>query len=351
MTKTSSSEGIILRPKQLSIALHAALGARQRVLVKGAPGVGKTQIIEAVCKKLGMDLILMHPSVSDPTDFKGMPFVLEDGSAEFIPFGDLRKIDGAKKPTVGFLDDLGQGTTSVQAACMQLFDKYRKHPHVTFLAATNRREDRAGVTGLLEPVKSRFATILSVEPNAEDWSEWALDNDMPPELIAYIRNVQPEALFKHEPSADISNSPNPRTWEHVGHILKMDIGSEDIRYAMITGAVGEAAASSFVGFLKIAKDAPSVDDIIANPNSAPIPTDLSAMYAVSSALAHRASTQNFGPIAIYVERMFKAEKGEFCAYLLRDAIRKTKELVNHPSFGKLAKSDVAKLVFAALKVE
>jgi hypothetical protein len=42
---------------------------------------------------------------------------------------------------------------------------------VSFVAASNRRQDKAGVTGILEPVKSRFATILEVSPDLDDWTQ------------------------------------------------------------------------------------------------------------------------------------------------------------------------------------
>ncbi len=126
----------------------------------------------------------MHPVVSDPTDFKGLPGIIGD-KAEFLPFGDLRQMIEADKPTIVFLDDLGQAPAVVQAACMQLLlarqiNGKKISGHIVFIAATNRREDRAGVTGILEPVKSRFKTILDLEVSADEWTEWAFKNNMPP---------------------------------------------------------------------------------------------------------------------------------------------------------------------------
>jgi hypothetical protein len=49
------------------------------------------------------------------------------------------------------------------------------------------REDRAGVSGILEPVKSRFTTIIEMEPDVDDWTNWATSNNIRPEIIAFIR--------------------------------------------------------------------------------------------------------------------------------------------------------------------
>ena len=110
-----------MRPKLLKRAVEFCIGSRMPVLIKGQPGVGKTSIIEQVAKKKGFDLIISHPVVSNPTDFKGLPFPSrEKNKADFLPFGDLLKIMNADKPTVFFLDDLGQASAQVQASAMQL---------------------------------------------------------------------------------------------------------------------------------------------------------------------------------------------------------------------------------------
>jgi len=175
-------------PKQLKELLGATFTARESVLITGAPGIGKSQIVEQAAKDAGADLILSHPAVADPTDFKGLPWPDKDAaSASFLPFGDFHRALSATVPTVWFLDDLGQASPSVQAAAMQLLLARRVNGHVlpdciTFVAATNRRTDRAGVSGILEPVKSRFVTIVELEATLEDWCSWAIDNNVPPKL-------------------------------------------------------------------------------------------------------------------------------------------------------------------------
>ena len=163
-----------MRASQLTSFLAAAIPARLPVLITGAPGVGKSQIVEQAAASAGADLILSHPAVADPTDAKGLPWVAKDGeSATFLPFGELARAIRAERPTVWFLDDLGQAPAAVQASFMQLLLARRVNghalpEHVSFVAATNRRTDRAGVSGILEPVKSRFVSMIGLEPNLDD---------------------------------------------------------------------------------------------------------------------------------------------------------------------------------------
>ncbi len=211
-----------MKPSQLQELLKTTIPAGLPVMVKGAPGVGKSDIIAQACGAADADLIIEHPVVADPTDFKGLPFAT-NGKAEFLPFGSLRQLISAKKRTVFFLDDLGQAPVAVQAACMQLILARRINGHtvsdkVTFVAATNRRTDRAGVTGILEPVKSRFASIVELEPNLNDWVAWALKADMPTELIAFIR-FRPGLLHDFKPTNEMKNTPCPRTVANVGRLM------------------------------------------------------------------------------------------------------------------------------------
>jgi len=226
-----------MKPSQLQAFLKVAIKEKMPVLVKGAPGIGKSDIVTQVTEELKCDLIIEHPVVSDPTDFKGLPFPKGE-EADFLPFGSLKQIIETNKPTVFFLDDLGQAPPAVQAACMQLILARKINGHkvsdqVTFIAATNRRIDQAGVQGLLEPVKSRFVSIIELTPDLEDWCKWALENNMPPELVAFIR-FRPNLLFDFTPTKDLVNSSCPRTVANVGKLINMGIPKE-LEYELFTG--------------------------------------------------------------------------------------------------------------------
>jgi len=301
-----------------------------------------SDIVAQACKSIDAKLITSHPVVSDPTDYKGLPFPTKDGTeATFLPFGDLLRLIRAKKPTVFFLDDLGQAPSSVQAAVMNLLLARKINGHkvadcVTFLAATNRRQDKAAVQGILEPVKSRFAAIVELEINIDDWVEWAIKNDMPTELIAFIR-FRPDLLNKFKPTADIVNTPNPRTVAFVGSMVNKGI-PDDCEYEIISGATGEGFAAEFTGFRQVWKDLPDLDKLIADPKGTKVPSDPAILYATCGALAAKANRKNFKAITEYTNRL----PGELQVLLIRDAIQRTKSLSNTSVFSAwaIAHSDV-----------
>ena len=325
-----------MRAKQLKDAIKFAIKNQYPLLIKGAPGIGKTDIVAQAAQETGTELIISHPVVSDPTDFKGLPFPNKEGTeAKFLPFGDLLKLVKADKPTLFFLDDLGQAPASVQAAAMQLLLARRINGHkvsdkVTFMAATNRREDRAGVQGILEPVKSRFAAILELEVNIDDWVEWAIEEDLPVELIAFVR-FRPNLLHSFKPTADIINTPNPRTVAAVGMMMNAGL-PQNSEYEMISGAAGEAFAVEFLSFLKIYRDLPDIEKLISDPMGTDVPDEPSTLFAVCGALSAKANKKNISSIIEYTDRL----PGEFQVLLIKDAIKRNKTLTNTKEFSAWA---------------
>jgi hypothetical protein len=325
------SNTITVSPSQLEASLQFSLEHRFNLLIVGAPGIGKTEIVNQACSDAGMQMIVSHPVVSDPTDYKGLPFVVNGDTADFLPFGDLRKLIEATEDTVFFLDDIGQAPPSVQAAAMQLLlarriNGHKVSEHVRFIAATNRRQDRAGVQGVLEPVKSRFASILHLETDPEDWIKWALSKDLPTELVAFIR-FRPDLLSDFKPTNDMVNSPSPRTVAFVGQMMQKQLPHE-LEYAMISGATGEGFAIEFKAFLDIYRNLPNPDLIILSPDEIDVPEDPSTLYALSGALARKAGPQNFANIIKYTNRM----PAEFSVLTVKDAVNRNQGLTSTRPF-------------------
>lgn len=321
--------------EKASRLLKTCIKGKLPLLIQGPPGVGKSDLVAAACTEVEHDLLISHPVVAEPTDAKGLPFPDKKGeSAKFLPYGELAIALRATRPTVWFLDDLGQASPAVQASFMQLLLARRIGEHrlpdcVTFVAATNRRKDRAGVSGILEPVKSRFATIIELQASLEHWMPWALEAGMPGEITAFLR-FRPDLLCKPAPSMDLVNSPSPRTWANLGRLMLQGL-DEDLEVETATGSIGEETATEFVQFLQVWRELPSPDAVLLDPEHASIPSGPSTLYALTSALAHFANKENFGRLVTYATRMSADGKGEFAGYLLRDAARRHPEVQKNRS--------------------
>lgn len=326
-----------MRPKNLYEYLVWALQTNEPTLITGAPGVGKTDIVTQACRDTKTRLILSHPVVSDPTDYKGMPAVVTIGDekeAMFLPFGDLKELIDAKERTCFLLDDLGQAPGSVQASAMQLPLARRINGHVLsddviILAATNRREDKAGVQGILEPVKSRFC-IQNLDPDEDDWISWANKEQLPAELIAYVRWRKSEGkscIYNFKPTLDMTNSPNPRNVARVGLMMNSGL-PKHLEYESFAGRVGEGWASEFCSFLKMFRSLPDPDETIKNPEKASVPKEPSVMFALLGALVGRCKTENFPNIVKFSNRI----SNEFSVMLIKDCVSKNTSLAKTQAF-------------------
>jgi len=319
-----------VRPKTLIKILVKAIIKGRQVLISGAPGIGKTDLVKRAVELIResgkeINLIILHPVVSDPTDFKGFP-ALVNGEARFLPFGYLKKMIDANVLTVVFFDDLGQATAAVQAAAMQLLlgrevNNQRIAEVVRFVAATNRKEDLAGVQSILEPVKSRFDTIVELVPDPLGWNEWAEKNSIHYLVRAYIMR-KPEMLFKPNASRDMVNTPSPRTVANVSKWAHDWQDEDEILGTVIEGAAGAEFAQDFMAFKSIANRMIDPRICIRSPDTAPVPDEVDIHFALTLALAELANGENWSSIMQYSKRLGQ----EFEKLLVTSATRRDKKL-------------------------
>ena len=324
------------------ILVHS-IRSSEPVLVVGSPGIGKTDAVAQAVSHLNnddkepdYDLMITHPVVDEPIDYKGLPTVVDD-EAQFLPFGNLNAMIEAERPLVVFMDDLGQAPAAVQAALMQLLlsRSINGKPiseHVRFVAATNKKSDRAGVSGILEPVKSRFSTIVYLEARTKEWLGWAARSGIRPEILAFM-DFKPDALHKFVPTAEISNSPSPRMWSKLSRMIDADF-SEEALIACINGAIGSAYGGEFYSFLRVAQKLPNPDLMIKNPTEAKIPTEPDILHALIGALAARVTKKNWNNIITLGTRMPK----EFIIVLVRACLRTDPSLRDTKGFERFAES-------------
>ena len=295
-------------------ALRILVAARQPVFVWGGPGIGKSALIRQLAGALKVTLRDVRALLLDPVDLRGLPFLGSDGRSkwatpEFLPQ------DGAG---ILFLDELNAAPAMVQASCYQLVLDRKLGEYVlpegwAIIAAGNRDSDRGVTTRMPTPLRNRFVH-LEFEVDIQDWSEWAIQAGIRPEVIAFLR-FRPELISAFD--RDAHAFPSPRSWEFVSHILdSLDSQSNPtIEHEVIAGAVGTGAATEFSAFLRMFRELPNIDAILLNPRQESVPENAAAQYAVASALARCASDANFDRICLYLNRL----PTEFRVLCVRDA--------------------------------
>ena len=294
--------------------------------VWGSPGIGKSDIIRQVAAEEGVDLIDWRAPLHDPTDLMGIPHVEGDTCKWTVPDFLPRSGKG-----IFFMDEFPNAVPLMQVACLQLvldrrIGNYKLPDGWVVVAAGNRDTDRAYVNRLSTAQGSRFAHVQKIEVNLECWVEWALGHNIRPEVIAFLR-WRPDLLNAFDPSRNDNAYPCPRTWAMLSKLLDQ-APAPDYEFEAISGIVGEGAATEFLGFLRIYRDLPDIDNIIANPTTSDVPKDVNVLYALCGALSRKVTAQNAQAALAYAGRL----QGEFSVLLVKDIVRLQPDLLKSKAF-------------------
>ena len=295
---------------------QAEQGNKVVPFILGAPGGGKSACARDVVRSLGLDNVVeFTASLRDPVDVLGVP---ENTGAftRWVPpqeFYQLRK--GVGRCAL-ILEELSDAPTPMQnALCGVVYDRRAGNLQLSdqlFIIATgNRTEDKSGANRITSKLAGRTRRFDFTE-NVDDWTEWALDNDIDPILIQFVR-FRPNLLSDFDPNRFAN--PTPRTWERVS-LIPATL-PEQLFFDNVAGEVGEGAAAEYTGFRRIYLSLPPVDTILLDPAGADVPTDPSTKYALMGALARKATKNNFDRVAAYLERV----EPEFRVMTVRDAIK------------------------------
>ena len=340
---------VTVTPGELELfcdSLFAAHARREKpardmsALFLGGPGVGKSQIPAESAAGLSMPYLLDHAPIRLPEDFAGLPFRMQGVSAaEFLPFGHMLEWCSAQEPTIVCIEEVGQASTSTQAALMQVVEGRKVGQHeisdnVLFIFTSNRAQDNAGAGNILSTLQSRCATTLEVVPDVRSFLVWgARKGGIRQEILAYL-TVNPNSLYAFNPQVDrFKPFPCPRAWAKASTLLDLHL-PEAIERKAIGGAVGGPVGEEFMAFTSIFKSGkvPSVPRILSDPDSVKPPDmskrdGLSIGYAISGALSAQADESNVGNAIAWMGKLPQ----EFMVTFLTLLISRQPEMVNHVS--------------------
>lgn len=330
-----------MRPTLMAETLKSLIREGINVHIEGSPGLGKTQITQQVVEELGFAFIQKHAPTLQPEDL-ALPASSADKTRLNFLAADWLPLTGDAGPerTVILIDELPQADNAIQKAVANIIQEKECHGHklrsgVSFISTGNRVTDRAGANRLLSHLSSRM-TRIDFDVHLDDWCSWALDNDVDPIVISYLR-FKPGQLNDPNPQADIY--PTPRAWaERVSPIL--DKVPPEALFDVVKGAVGEGATAEFIGFRNLYLKLPNPDVVLMHPDTSEVPEGLDTLYALSGAIAHRATHDNFDRVMTYAKRL----PPEFCVLVVRDATKKDKTLQHHKAFTSWAVKEGAKVL-------
>lgn len=319
-----------MRASLLKETIKSLFPIQRTICIEGSPGGGKTTIVQQAAEELGVPCIERHMPTMLVEDF-GILFPETGSDMLHYKLPEWFPVKG-KAPERGILlfDDRNQAGPDLQKVLANICQARNLHgvsmPDGWQVISTgNRQSDRAGANRVLSHLRNR-ETAYELETHLDDWTQWAIDNGVKSEVVSFIR-FRPNLLHDFDPQRD--QNATPRAWvEGVSDVL--GTVPAEAEFESFKGAVGEGAAAEFVGFIRIFRKLPNPDAILLNPSTSDVPSDPATLYALSGALAQRATEGNFERVCTYSERM----PPEFSVLTVSYAARRNPDLANTQAFTK-----------------
>jgi hypothetical protein len=290
-----------MHPKEITQTLTALFKQDSRnvvILLQGPPGIGKTAVVGQAAANVGKTLQTYGLPTIESVDLRGLPTVVDGATRWASP---LPK-DGHG---VLLLDELTSAAPDVQVAAHHLVHAEpgsdMSLPAAWHLVLTgNRASDKTHFRATSAPLRNRLVTI-NVEPDVAQWAEWALDNDIDPTIVGFLRWRGELLVAKEIPGEGAF--PSPRSWEATSNIIALGM-APSIEREMIAGAIGEPATIEFEAYLKTVRDLPRIESILADPTKAAIPESPALKYALATSLGQYTREHKKSAMR-YVKRMPK----------------------------------------------
>lgn len=318
------------------------------LMLWGAPGIGKSSIIQQTCQDNDIGFVDIRLSQREPIDLRGLPVPKED-HVDWLLAGEWPRDPNSRG--IILFDEITAADRSLQVAAYELIldrrlgDLYQLPDGWLVVAAGNRMQDRAVATNFSSALANRFCHI-SLSADLESWSTWAVANQIHPDVIAFLR-FRPECFFDMDAALE-KGWPSPRSWTRVSHVItklgeRLD---ETCISIMIEGLVGPAAATEFLAFRRWSQQLPDVRAMLNGELPISIPERPDQRYALCSAMAYYLWIDGLKPPKKRLQQFFAISKelsSDFATLALMDAIndpvrstkqKKTTLLLHLPEFEK-----------------
>ena len=248
--------------------------ARFPVLLRGRHGIGKSQIVYQLAKKMGKPVVERRASQMTEGDLVGLPIVDKESTKWAPPDWFML---ACNNPVVLFFDEVDRATLEVRQGLFELTDSrklngWHLHPETRIFAAVNGGE-HAGASsyqvGEMDPAELDRWTVFDVEPTVSDWLTWANDK-VEPMVWDFINQNHAHLEYTPDGGGYEPNKvyPSRRSWVRLNKTVdtarllaepKQNLAS---LYNIACSFVGFEAAVAFRDFCEKYERIVTIEDIL-----------------------------------------------------------------------------------------
>jgi hypothetical protein len=308
------------------------------LMIWGPPGVGKSDVVRQAAADASALLIDIRLSQYDSVDLRGIPSP-ENGMTVWNMPSTLPFIGNDTFPDDQliylFLDEVTGAAPSTAAVAYQLIldrgvGEHRLKTNVRIIAASNRDGDKGVTNKMPLPLANRFCHV-ELAVSAESTIDYFLDTGAPAEVIAFL-SWRKSLVTTFDPTKPEKAFATGRSWASACRVFKSSASSAIKRNA-IAGLIGEGPSLEFFAFVDMMDKVIPVSKIIADPEGARLPDELSMCYATAVSISGEMTLKTVGPLHTYLQRM----DPEFLVLAWQMALKRDDELLQADEFLDLSK--------------
>ena len=313
-------------PGQLSRILNdMAISGGFPVMIWGAPGIGKSEIVREVARDRKLEVLDMRLNYYEESDLLGIPMRTDEGM-KFIKYSSF--------PSSGhglwFFDELTHARTSIQGLVFELINDGKIEDYSVpdgwrhFVGASNLPRHKSISNPMPTGLASRFTGgHYELVPDIADWVSWANSNGVDERVISFVSYMENNDSLPWLLRMDSDDLLNPRLWSTgISHAVKNFHGKhlENI----LGGLMGESNATEFLRYLQQSEGLPGYQEIMKEPHKwLSAQQDPSRVYLFLNSIIRNTANGKI-PIDYSLEVLSKIQH-EFMSFALTALSRAMKE--------------------------
>ena len=303
-----------------SVNLINVCGHDNTIMLRGAPGQGKSSILKELAERMPDYL----PCYIDCTQIDlgdlAMPVIDRDLMVtNFAPNARFGIARGQTRPVLIMLDELTKASKPVLNMLLPVILERRlgdaKLPLGSIIFATGNLDSDGVGDALPGHVANRMTTVRYANPTADEWITWASSNGVEPEVLAFAKQF-PQVFDCYADLDDGDTNPyifnprkgqtkafcSPRSLEKASNIIKHRASLGDALLPALAGTIGESAARDMEALINLADQIPSFEAVCKNPGTAKLPEGVGAVFLMAFQLAGRVKEDSLTAVMEYVNR-------------------------------------------------
>lgn len=235
--------------------------AQRPIFLIGAPGIGKTQIMEQISRECKVGLVSYTITHHTRQSAIGLPFISKkefDGREMAVTEYTMSEIvasiyekiqESGLREGILFIDEINCVSETLAPAMLQFlqcktFGSHKIPEGWLIVAAGNPPEYNKSVREFDVVTMDRVKKI-QVEPDFDAWREYAYTVGVHPAVISYL-NTRPANFYKMESTVDGKNFATPRGWEDLSRLIQV--------YEKLDKTVDREVAGQYIQHPQIARD-------------------------------------------------------------------------------------------------